>query len=404
MSTFLGLIEEIPGISIDCFNGKNSNSSAFFLSHCHQDHMKGLCYEFFDSLKKNNNYLYCSHISKVILQNYFFELDVSLVDECIKELPLDEVKIIEYSHNGINKSVTVSCISSGHCPGSIMILFTFQNIRILYTGDFRINKHDYSKLKSLHIFNGSEYIPLSIDKIYLDTTFLSLNFREFPCRLDSSKELCKTVKEWIDLDKKNIVILEISALYGSEFIYRELYKFLNIKIHVKDNVYKVYSRIDILSNCVTNLSQSTPIHACMNKRNSMKNILGLQCRPNVVQKNILTIVPSVWKWAGKNTSCISEWDTNRKQTRNICYSTHASYNELEVFIKYFKPKHVFACVCPENNKKEINDLLLHIMQKIYRNNTLEKLHSKKNSISFSTHKTFSNKKFKSSVLSDDEDT
>lgn len=42
MSTFSGLIEEIPGISIDRFDGENLKSKIFFLSHCHTDHMQGL--------------------------------------------------------------------------------------------------------------------------------------------------------------------------------------------------------------------------------------------------------------------------------------------------------------------------------------------------------------------------
>jgi hypothetical protein len=36
MSTFSGFIEEIDGVSVDCFLDENTRrSTAFFLSHCH---------------------------------------------------------------------------------------------------------------------------------------------------------------------------------------------------------------------------------------------------------------------------------------------------------------------------------------------------------------------------------
>ena len=398
MSTFLGLVEEIPGISIDCFDEENLNSSAFFLSHCHRDHMKGLNYSFFESLKTKNNYFYCSHISKSFLENSFSNLDAKYVKKYLIELPVDESRIIEYIHNGISVSITVTCISAGHCPGSVMFLLAFNDKKILYTGDFRIHKEDFSKLKSLHY--GKYSIPLKIDKIYLDTTFLNLNFRSFPSRLDSLRELCIAVKDWIERHPRNVVILEISALYGSEFIYIELSKLLNKKIHVKNNVYKVYSRMDVLANHVTDISEITSIHACMNKMHSMKNSLGLICRPDVCQENILTIVPSVQKWIGKDTSCIIEWDKVRKQTKNICYSTHASYDELEAFIQYFKPKEVFPCVCDETNEKEIHNLLKLIMQNYATNISSFK---KTNKLTFSNYKTSDVTNFNSSILSDDED-
>lgn len=67
MSTFSGLIEEIPGISIDKFNGHNLKSKVFFLSHCHADHMEGL-----DEAKNDlPGPLYLSEVSAVFVQRKF---------------------------------------------------------------------------------------------------------------------------------------------------------------------------------------------------------------------------------------------------------------------------------------------------------------------------------------------
>lgn len=67
MSTFGGLIDELPGISIDKFNGLNLHSKVFFLSHCHTDHMDGLS----DAIYDLPGPLYLSNVSAVFIQRKF---------------------------------------------------------------------------------------------------------------------------------------------------------------------------------------------------------------------------------------------------------------------------------------------------------------------------------------------
>lgn len=358
MSTFPGLIEEVPGCSCDRFDGANLNSTAFFLSHCHTDHMKGLNRDFFDHLQRHHKFLYCSHITKSFLAaSTSYNLDARFVNEYLIELPLDDPRIIEYTHKGVEVTFDVSCITAGHCPGSVMFLFhtlTSAHKNILYTGDFRIHELDprLPTLESLHK-NGK---PIHIDKMYLDTTFLDeVLYKELPSREDSARELRLAAKKWLDKDWRNVVVLKISANYGSEYIYQDLAKFTGKRIHVKSHLYEVYSRMEVLARYVTDRAESTRIHACV-----AKNENGLKCRSAVGQENILTIVPSVLKWAGRKTACVIEWDKKMKQTKNVCYSTHASYNELEAFIRYFKPQDIYPCVCEPND----SDRILHVLKKI----------------------------------------
>ncbi|KAL0100152.1 hypothetical protein PUN28_019529 [Cardiocondyla obscurior] len=346
MSTFLGLIEEIPGISVDRFDGENLNSSAYFLSHCHTDHMQGLNCVFFYNLKQKNKYFYCSKISKVILET------MGYVIENVIEIDIDVKTEIKYESNS-SDILYVTCISAGHCPGSVMFLFEKMDELILYTGDFRINPKDYRKLKSLHDRDSSHSSPKKLAKVYLDTTFLDRDFTSFPTRPESLRAMCKVVTEWLNLSPKNVVILECSALYGSEFLYMELSKDLNVPIHIKDIVYETYHRIPDLARCITLNPMSTRVHACMSKFDRS----GLKCCQNISKRNILTIVPSVLKWKGKDTSKVGEYDSVRSNTYNVCYSTHASYHELETFIKYFKPDEIHPCVCPEDMKNQIFYLL-----------------------------------------------
>lgn len=359
MSTFLGLIEEIPGISVDRFDGENLNSFAYFLSHCHTDHMEGLSHMFFEDLKRYNKYLYCSPISKVLLEAKYCN-----VETCVKDIAINEKVLIEYKSIGDKKTnvLFVTCISAGHCPGSVMFLFEKMDKLILYTGDFRINPRDYGKLGPLHYRKDFTTFPKKFAKVYLDTTFLDSNFAFLPTRKDSINVMCKVVKKWLEESPRNVVVLECSALYGSEFLYMELSKSLNVFTHVKDHVYEGYCRIPDLARHITNNPFAARIHACMSKLDRS----GLKCRTDILEKNILTIVPSVQKWKTKDKSIVGEWDCTRDKTYNVCYSTHASCDELEKFIQYFNPEEIYPCVCPKDKeeKKEMYHLLNKIKSKV----------------------------------------
>ncbi len=82
MSTFSGIMTEFPSISVDRFDNENQKSSAFFLSHCHMDHMIGL----------DNGLpgpLYLSPISSVIIRKQFPQIkEIVELKENGKELKL----------------------------------------------------------------------------------------------------------------------------------------------------------------------------------------------------------------------------------------------------------------------------------------------------------------------------
>jgi len=283
----------------------------------------------------------------------------------IRDIPINKKILVEYRHKGHDNHIFVTCIASGHCPGSVMFLFEKRNSElILYTGDFRINPLDYRKIAPLHFYKGIDKSRKKITAMYLDTTLLNPDFAFLPIRKESVKTMCNSIAEWLDKNSRNVVVLECSALYGSEFLYMTLSKSLNTRIHVKDFVYDRYCRIPDLAHHITNDTFSTRIHACMSK----KDRSGLKCRHDISKENILTIVPSVYKWKGKNTDIIQEWDNLRENTLNVCYSTHASFEELKAFIRYFRPKEVYPCVYPigiEHNY--LSDLIRQILNEIKTN-------------------------------------
>lgn len=122
MSTFSGKIQEIPHISVDRFDENNLTSEAYFLSHCHSDHMVGL-YTLQYSLSKSDKFLYASEISCAILKKQY-----PVLENNVKVL--DIYKPTTLLLEGGN--ISVLPIPAGHCPGSVMFLFE-TNISVLYT-------------------------------------------------------------------------------------------------------------------------------------------------------------------------------------------------------------------------------------------------------------------------------
>lgn len=66
MSTFAGIMNELPSLSVDRFDNDNLQSTIFFLSHCHTDHMCGL-----DNPDGIPGPLYVSPITSIIIRKQF---------------------------------------------------------------------------------------------------------------------------------------------------------------------------------------------------------------------------------------------------------------------------------------------------------------------------------------------
>jgi DNA cross-link repair 1C protein len=78
--------------------------------------------------------------------------------------------------------------------------------RILYTGDFRLCEGDTSRLRQLHYSDGTVKV---IDKLYLDTTFLSHQYLQFPLRRSSTSILCSLISSWLQEGSDNTIYIQM---------------------------------------------------------------------------------------------------------------------------------------------------------------------------------------------------
>ncbi|XP_036916633.1 protein artemis isoform X3 [Sturnira hondurensis] len=296
MSCFQGQMAEYPNISIDRFDRENLKARAYFLSHCHKDHMKGLRAP---ALKRRLEcslkvYLYCSPVTKELLltspkYKFWEKRIISIEIETPTQIPLvDEA-------SGEKEEIVVTLLPAGHCPGSVMFLFQGDRGTVLYTGDFRMAEGEAARMELLHCGGRVK----DIQSVYLDTTFCDPKFHQIPSR--------------VHVDKLDM--------------------FRNMP--------------DILHHLTTD--RSTQIHACRHPKAEeyfQWNRLpcGITSR-NRIPLHTISIKPSTM-WFGERTRKTNVIVRTGESSYRACFSFHSSYSEIKDFLSYICPVNAYPNVIP----------------------------------------------------------
>ncbi|XP_058047417.1 protein artemis isoform X1 [Ahaetulla prasina] len=343
MSSFGGVMREYPHLSIDRFDRENLRARAYFLSHCHKDHMKGLRAP---SMKRRlacslKLLLYCSPVTKELLlssprytfwENYIVTLEV--------ETPT-QISLIEET-SGEKEDIEVTLLPAGHCPGSVMFLFQGENGTVLYTGDFRLARGEVARMELLH--SGSRV--KDIQSVYLDTTFFDRKYYQIPSREECMKGLMELVRSWVAQSPYHVVWLNCKAAYGYEYLFTNLSEELGIKVHVnKLDMFK--NMPEILYHITTN--RRTQIHACRHPRDyEMYRGNRLPCgmtSQNGHELRVISVKPSTM-WFGERTRKSNVIMRAGMSSYRACFSFHSSYSEIQDFLSYICPVNVYPNVIP----------------------------------------------------------
>ena len=148
-------------------------------------------------------------------------------------------------------SITVTCFGSGHCPGSLMLLFEGSHGTVLYTGDFRLYSHQSNR----HRIILSKKL---IDTLYIDMTFFEPSIRQLPEREQACQKLIHFIQQFDNRD----IYLKTSARVGYEYIYTSLYQHFGILIHVNPEQYHLYNCLPQVQQALTIEGNRTRLHAC----------------------------------------------------------------------------------------------------------------------------------------------
>uniref|UniRef100_A0A2K6AKS5 Protein artemis n=1 Tax=Mandrillus leucophaeus TaxID=9568 RepID=A0A2K6AKS5_MANLE len=292
MSSFEGQMAEYPTISIDRFDRENLRARAYFLSHCHKDHMKGLRAP---TLKRRLEcslkvYLYCSPVTKELLltspKYRFWEKRIISIEI---ETPT-QISLVDEA-SGEKEEIVVTLLPAGHCPGSVMFLFQGNNGTVLYTGDFRLAQGEVARMELLH--SGGRV--KDIQSVYLDTTFCDPRFYQIPSREECLSGILELVRSWITRSPYHVVWLNCKAAYGYEYLFTNLSE----ELGVQAEEYFEWSKLP----CGITSRNRIPLH-------------------------IISIKPSTM-WFGERSRKTNVIVRTGESSYRACFSFHSSYSELK---------------------------------------------------------------------------
>jgi len=362
-------------VSVDRFC---TGSQAYFLTHLHQDHTRGLA----SAGGWRHGPLYCSPITARLLPARFPGIDASL----LRPLAPGASASLSLSSltSGRPLSLRVSAIPALHCPGSLMYLFRGDLGCMLYTGDFRwelgCDRARRAKQALLDALGGD-----TVDLLYLDNTYChpSLNF---PPRPVVAEQMVNIIRAHPDHE----VIIGVDTL-GKEDLLLHISRALQTKIWVWPQRLLTIHLLGIDENheIFTTQTSLTRIRAVPRYSVTIESLEAL----NTVCPTI-GIIPSgiPWLWKSgdgkgkpkgrspaKSVRCkgrdegLIEMDFDPlsppklfdKDSYTLPYSEHACFSELEDFMQtvrpstvigivstsfcYVNPRHHFRHLCSDND-------------------------------------------------------
>ena len=164
-------------------------------------------------------------------------------------------------------SITVTCFGSGHCPGSLMLLFEGSHGTVLYTGDFRFYSHQCNRHRLI-------LSKKRIDTLYIDMTFFEPTIRKLPER----EQACEQLIQFIEQHKSDDFYLKTSARVGYEYIYTKVYQHTGQLIHVHAEQYQLYNCLPQVQQALTTNGNITRIHACWPRCAQTKSSIKVHTR------------------------------------------------------------------------------------------------------------------------------
>ncbi|ELT95851.1 hypothetical protein CAPTEDRAFT_225584 [Capitella teleta] len=281
-----------------------SPARVFFLSHMHEDHMKGLTPTW-------RHKIHCSPLTKRLLIDKF-QFDPSQV----VELEPGEDHLVSVTDSETSSfRMTVSVIDAAHCPGSVMFIFQGYFGKIFYTGDFRFSSEIMDNLPANY--------TTDVDVLYLDNTFCSPNC-VFPTRAAATEEIIKAIEQSSDAAK---ILIGVRNL-GKETLLMEIAKRFQCWIQVTERRLEMINLLN-LPNYFQTGSESRIEAVPMDqiKSSYMKN-----------HPEMMAILPTALYIEHPHafTAC--------KNISLVPYSDHSSYAELHEFVAMVRPRKVVPIV------------------------------------------------------------
>lgn len=189
-----------------------------------------------------------------------------------------------------------------------------------------------------------------LDCLYLDSTFLSLDYVHFPKQRESINTVIELTEKWLDANPKNVCILRPPANYGYEFLLVQLAQYFKVKIHVTNATFKDYLYIPDFDTYISNNPYHCGrIHLCPSGNANQWQLRKSACLPKLDEQHICIIRPTAMKWKNLAVNDVHyESHSDVPNCYSVCYSNHSSHDEIKFLIQYLRPKRVKLNVLPNN--------------------------------------------------------
>ena len=262
-----------------------SRASAVLVSHYHRDHLRGI------KRKRPPKQVVCSPLTADLLEKVErFDPD--------RLYPLDIGESVEINDRG--RVVRVTALDANHCPGSIMFYLESDGLRVLYTGDFRLNDVVRRSVKALP----------ALDVLYMDATFDAPHYR-FP----SQKEAVEEVLELMRRRDGRTVYLAIYGI-GKNQILEAAFREFGHAFYTPPDKRRVYETIG-MGRLITPDRAATPFRAYA--RGYLEHYF--QWTREFREGRPLIIVPTGWQ----------DLRQTHDAYRYVAYSEHCDHAELQAF-------------------------------------------------------------------------
>jgi DNA cross-link repair 1A protein len=302
-------------ICVDAFNfAKEDGLKYYILSHFHADHYVGITKGF-------DRPIYCSPITARLVRHKF-----RVKPKYIQARELNEPFYID--------NIRVTFYDANHCPGAVIILFELPNfMRYLHTGDFRACP-EMEKIYDLSC--------APIDCCFLDTTFCDVT-KTFPSQDEVLSNAVSVCKYALERTPRTLIVCG-SYCIGKEKVFLAVAEALNLKVWASKAKREYFSCIQDprLDAVLVDNQNEAKIHVLPLKSLWKRGMREYLEKHYEHFDAIVALRPSGWEYK-RNKHMVPEVEGNIA-IYPVPYSEHSSYNDLERFIRWLRPRRIIPTV------------------------------------------------------------